>query len=167
MDFNMWLNSVIKSGNLCNEYKDKAVSAKSKMELIRLCFDANGASYLQEMQSKGFELPYEVICSKFGSYINGKYIAEYVNEKGNGYTASLYCCFSDSDHIDIQTTITSILGCKTLIRVRENDFVRIFVDKNCELTIDCPLSSRCLVEYWKGAKIEVNGNYDKVELIEH
>lgn len=167
MEFNEWLNTCIKTGNLCNEYKDKALSARSKMDLIRLCFDANGIYYLQEMQSKGLGLPYEVICSKFKSYIDGRYIAEYLNKKGNSYTSSLYCCFSDSDYIDIQTTITSILGCKSSIRVRENDFVRIYVDKNCELEINCPQSSRCIVEYWKGAKIVVNGNHEKVELIEH
>lgn len=166
MDFNIWLQNVIKSGNLCREYKEKATMARSKMDLIRLCFDANGASYLQEMQKKGFELPYEVICSKFGSYINGKYIAEFKNDNGYSYTSSLYCCFSDSNYIDIQTTITSILGCKSAIRVRENDFVRLYVDKNCELIIDCPASSCCIVEYWEGASIEVSGIYNNVELIE-
>lgn len=167
MKFKEWLNKVIETGNLCSSYKDKALDAKSKKTLIDLCLDSNGASYLMEMESKGISLSYETILSEFKSYLNGRYIAEYKNGKGNGYSSSIYCCFTDDNVINIETTLTIILGCKSAIMVKENDFVRIYADKNCELTIMCPKSSRCIVEYWDGAKIEVNENYDKVELIEN
>lgn len=172
MEFHEWLNSVIKSGNLCDAYKDKALDAKSKLALVRLCLDSNGASYLCEMQAKGYPLSYETICSKFRSYINSRYIAEFKNEKGNGYTSCIYCCFSDSSDINIETTITTILGCKSDIWVRENDFVRIYADSNCDLAIHCPKTSRCIVEYWDGANIRLLDCYDlkglgNVELIKH
>lgn len=168
MEFHEWLNSVIKSGNLCDMYKDKALDAKSKLALVRLCLDSNGSSYLCEMQAKGYPLSYETICSKFRSYINARYIAEFKNEKGNGYTSCIYCCFSDSSDINIKTTLTTILGCKADVWVGANDFAKIYADKNCELMIHCHETSRCIVEYWKGAKVDVDEHLcGKVELIEH
>lgn len=167
MEFYEWLNNVIKNGLLCDAYKDMALDAKSKLALMRLCLDSNGASYLCEMQAKGYPLSYETICDKFGAYINARYIAEFKNEKNNGYTSSIYCCFSDSDQITIETTITTLLGCKAEIWVKENDFVQLYADKNCELVIHCPLTSRCNIDYWKGSKVVVVDNQDKVLLTEH
>ena len=58
MEFHEWLNTCIKTGNLCDAYKDKALDAKSKLALMRLALDANGCSYLCEMQAKGYPLSY-------------------------------------------------------------------------------------------------------------
>ena len=164
MDFNTWINKVIESGNLCGEYKDKVDDAKSKLQLMRIVLDANGVSYLCEMQAKGMPLSYETINKDFRSYINGRYKAEFKNEKGNGYTSSIYCCYAE-DEVLIDTTLTIMLGCNTDVYVRENDFVKIYADKNCELHISCPPSSKCIVEYWDGAKIVVQRGV--VELIKH
>ena len=167
MEFHEWLNTCIKTGNLCDVYKDKALDAKSKLALMRLALDANGCSYLCEMQAKGYPLSYETICEKFRSYINGRYVSEFKNDKGNGYTSSIYCCFSDFDDIHIETTITTILGCKSNIWVNENDFVRLVIDKNCELAVHVPDSSRCIIDYWDGAKIVVYGDMTKVTMNKH
>jgi hypothetical protein len=165
MLFKDWINEVIKSGNLCSHYTEKVQDAPSKRRLVDLCLDPNGVSYLQEMQAKGMGLAYETILTEFKSYINGRYIAEFKNEKGNGYTSSIYCCYFDSDTINVNTTLVSLLGCKSKVNIAENDFVRICVDKNCELIVNCPQSSRCIIEYWGNAKIQVNGNVEKVVLI--
>lgn len=164
MDFNTWINKVIESGNLCVEYKAKVDDAKSKLQLMHLCLDSNGSTYLCEMQEKGYPLPYEVINKEFRSYINGRYNAEFKNDKGNGYTSSIYCCYAE-DELLIDTTLTTMLGCNTDVYIRPNDFVKIYADKNCELHISCPDSSRCIVEYWNGAQIFVHRGV--VEMIKH
>lgn len=164
MDFNTWINKVIESGNLCVEYKEKVDDAKSKLQLMNLCLDSNGSSYLCEMQEKGYPLPYEVINKEFRSYINGRYNAEFKNDKENGYTSSIYCCYAE-DELLIDTTLTTMLGCNTDVYIRQNDFVKIYADKNCELHISCPDSSRCIVEYWDGARIFVHRGV--VEMIKH
>lgn len=168
MEFYEWLNTCIKTGNLCDAYKDKALDAKSKLALMRLVLDSNGSSYLCEMQAKGYPLSYETINKLFRAYINGRYIAEYNNGKGNGYTSCIYCCFDQSD-IEIKTTLTTILGCTCDVWIGENDFVKIYADKNCNLMIHCPKTSRCIVEYWDGAKIiNIDERFGgKVELIKH
>lgn len=167
MDFNEWLCKLRGNNLLCASYSEKVDVAKSKKQLMDIVLDANGSTYLCEMDSKGFPLPYEVILKSFSSYINGRYIAEYKNDKDNGYTSTIYCCYSESDRIDINTTLTTLLGCVSSVYINEWDFCRIYADKNCDLKIYCPPTSRCIIEYWKGAKIEVMGNYDKVELIEN
>ena len=167
MDFNTWLHKVIETQNLCNEYKDKALHATSKVQLMRLAMDANGASYLCEMQAKGIPLSYDVIINKFGSYINGRYIAEFKNERSNGYTSSIYCHFSDPNRIDVQTTLCTLLACKSDVYIGDNDFVRLYVDSNCELSIHCPISSRCIVEYWGDAKIVDCLDGGRIDFVKH
>lgn len=164
-EFKNWIFLLKENGLLCDVYCEKVDNANSKLELVRCCLDANGANFLQEMQAAGFPLPYEVICSVFRSYINGRYIAEFKNERGSFYNSSIFCCFDDSD-IEINTTLTTLLGCSTEIYIKDNDFCKIYADKNCNLIIHCPITSRCIVEYWHGAKISVIDNSDKVELIE-
>lgn len=163
-NFKKWLALLKENGLLCDEYCDKVDNAKSKLELVRCVLDANGSSFLQEMQAVGFQLPYDVICNIFRSYINGRYKAEFKNEKGNGYTSSIYCCYAE-DELLIDTTLTTMLGCNTDVYIRPNDFVKIYADKNCELHISCPDSSRCIVEYWNGARIFVHRGV--VEMIKH
>ena len=164
MSFKEWINNIIKEGHLCESYEQKVKSSSTKLSLMRLCLDANGASYLCEMDSLGYQLPYETILKEFGNYINGRYIAAFHNENGNGYTSTLYCCYTDDSKINIETTLTTILGCKSDLYIKENDFVKIYADRNCELTIHCPKSARCIINYWNGAKIVVKDSDNNVEL---
>jgi hypothetical protein len=162
-----WLHSVINTGNMCGNYTNKVNNAMSKKQMIDICLDSNGIEFLQKMQAKGMPLPYETLNKEFGSYINGKYIAEYKNDKGKGYTSSMFCCYTDSDTICIETTLCAFLGCKSKVVINENDFVHIYADKNCDLIVFCPKSSKCIIDYWKGAKIEIADNYSNVLLTEN
>lgn len=165
MNYKEWMSNIQSSGNLCSSYCDKVNGALSKKNIVDVVLDSNGVSFLMEMQSKGFELPYDVILGEFGNYINGKYVAEFKNEKGNGYKSCIYCCYEYD--INVTTTLVSILGCNSDVYIRDNSVVRLYLDKNCKVRIHCPSSSLCMVEYWKGAEVEVIGNYDRVELIEN
>ena len=161
-----WIEILNKNGLLCGNYNDKTLSAHSKKQLMDIVLDANGSSYLQEMSAKGYGLPYEFICNSFASYINGRYVAEYKNEKGNGYTSMLYCCFS-GEKINVDTTLCSVLGYTGRIVVTKNNFAKIYLDKNCNVQIQLQDGARCIVEYWQGAKVEVLNMHDKVQLIEN
>ena len=168
MKFREWLDSVIDAGLLCGNYRNKALDAQSKINLMDLCLDANGASYLCETQSKGFALPYETITKEFKSYINGRYIAEYKNDKGNGYDSCIYCCYGSD--IQITTTITTLLGCNSKVYIQDWDFVHIYADTNCNLEIVCPLNARVMIDYWGDAKITVcpiDGGIGRVDMVKH
>lgn len=165
MKFEDWIKQVISSGNLCNGYEDKVSRAASRKQLIDIVCDANGISYLCEMNSAGYPLPYEVICNEFKYYINGKYKAEFVNEKGNGYTSSIYCCYNGE--LEIDTTLICLLGCNiTNLKIKENGFARIYMDKNCIIDMEVPPTSLCIVEVWGDSQVYWNEGA-KVELINH
>lgn len=154
------------AGLLCGVYTDKVNDAKSKKQLIDICFDANGINFLCEMQEKGMPLPYETICREFAPFINGRYVAEYRNEKGHGYTSKLYCCY-DEPEIVVDTTVCAILGYKGTIVVEKNNYAKIYIDKNCDVKIKLSEYAKANVEYWKGAKVEVLGNYERIKLTEN
>lgn len=158
-DFNDWIKQITETDNLCANYYKKVQNAKSSKQLMDIVMDSNGMSFLPEMEAHGVALPYEVITSRFGSFINGNYIGEFKNDKGNGYTSAIYCCYQGT--INADTTLLTVLGCKANIYVAENNVVTIYADKNCELNIGCPANARCTVHYW-GEEPEISGN---VELI--
>lgn len=164
MDFENWISNIIESGNLCSGYTDKVLKAQSKLQIVRNVLDANGCSWLQEMDKKGMPLPYSVILSEFKNYINGNYIAEFRNERGSGYSSAIYCCFSDGNRIDVTTTLLTMLGCGGGIElhIAENNFCHIYLDRNCDVKIFCPESARVIVDMWEGAKCSVHGNKEKV-----
>lgn len=164
MDFENWISNIIESGNLCSGYTDKVLKAQSKLQIVRTVLDANGCSWLQEMDKKGMPLPYSVILSEFKNYINGNYIAEFRNERGSGYSSAIYCCFSDGNRIDVTTTLLTMLGCGGGIElhIAENNFCHIYLDRNCDVKILCPESARVIVDMWEGAKCSVHGNKEKV-----
>lgn len=167
MKYKEWINKSIESGKLCGEYQDKISNAKSKKQIMDIVLDASGLEWFMEMQSHRMCMPYETITNDFKSYINGRYIAECGNKQSNKYTSSLYCCYCEDTFIEINTTQTAILGCTCDVYLPNNEIHLIYVDKNCDLTIHCPDNSRAKVEYWSGAKIEIDGRKENVELIEH
>lgn len=163
MKFSEWINKVMESGHLCAEYTDKVHEARSKRALMDVCLDSNGSKFLQEMDAKGLMLPYETIMKEFGAYINARYVAEYEGKNGGHYNSCIYCCY-DEDECLVETTCVTMLGCKTNVRLKENSYVFIYADKNCDLTIHVPNSSHCKVEYWGEAKISIVGCDNNVKL---
>lgn len=153
-DFQEWFADIVENGLICEEYKNKIFKRRSKLNIIQTVLDANGVSFLQEMNEKGFGLPYEVIMKQFKSYINGRYKAEFSKGDRIFYTSCLYCCYNESVQVD--TTATVLLGCKCDVNIKDWDFVKLYVDTNCDITINCPENARCLVESWGNAKISVN-----------
>ena len=166
MTFRNWIDKIIDAGQLCAGYQTKVLDAISKKEVMDIVLDANGVSYLLEMQERGLGLPYETIISEFRPYINGRYVGEFKNEKGNGYTSKIYCCYSDNKDIVADTTALVLLGCNNTIDIPENAFVKIYADKNCDIEINCPKSARAIVEHSSGALVSISCGHENVELID-
>lgn len=164
MKFNDWITSVMVCGNLCEKYSHKIEKAMSKKDLMDIVLDANGVSYLLEMQEIGFELPYETIIKEFGPYINGRYTGVHKNNKGHGYTSKIYCCYTDSDSIVIDTTATVLLGCTNKIKIKDNLIAKIYADNNCDIEIICPESSHVILECSKNALVSFSCCHENVQL---
>lgn len=158
--FEEWIDKVVLADELCANYYEKVTKAVSNKRLADLATDANGMTYLCEMEAKGLALPYEVITSRFGNFINGKYIAEHINETGGKYTSAIYCCYKGEIKGDI--TLLTLLGCDATIYVEENSIMQIYLDKNSKAKIVCPLNSKALVFYW-GRKPICSGDVEIVK----
>lgn len=157
--FEDWINRLVESDEICTEYYKKVKKSLSVKQLFDSGCDTNGIEYLCIMDAKGMPLPYEIVTSKFGSFINGRYISEHKASNGDSYKSSIYCCYQGEIKADV--TILGLLGCKADVYVGENNVVTIYADKNCDLNIACPLGSIARVHYW-GKEPEYSGN---VELI--
>ena len=166
MTFNDWIKNIIDTGNLCGQYTAKVHDAISKKSIMDIVLDSNGLSFLLEMQEKGLGLPYEVIADEFQSYINGRYVGVFRNENGHGYTSKLYCCYAESLEILADTTAVVLLGCANKVVIPENSFVKIYADKNCDIEVFCPKSSRVIVEHSTGALVSILSYHTNVELID-
>lgn len=163
MKTTQWLNGLMEEGLVCERYKSKVSGALSKKQLMDTFLDANGIPFLCEMDNSGHPLPYEVILSEFKSYVNGRYVSSH-GESGKEYTSSFYCCYSEGTSVEITTTQTLFLGCSLDVYIRENDYVRIYLDKGSDVRIHCPNSARCIVERWGNAKVSVYGAVGNVRI---
>ena len=165
MTFNEWINKIIDSGYLCMEYTDKVHEAESKRAIIDIVLDNNGSKFLCEMDEHGMPLPYATLLGEFGDYLNGKYNVEFdeTSSGGSKYTSSLWCCY-DEPICRLETTLCTMLGCKTTVIIPENTVVRIIADKNCELTINIPETSKCKVDYSAGGKINAVGCVENIRV---
>lgn len=162
-----WLKALIKKGLVCKEYSLKIVQATSKAKMVDVLLDANGITFLCEMCSKGYVLPYETIIKEFKGFLNGNYVAVYKGEGGVCYDSCFYCCYSEGKSINIKTTQTLFLGCNLDVYIKENDFVKLVVDRNSKIKVHCPKTSRCTIDCWKGSEIKVaEPKYNNVDIKE-
>lgn len=159
--FEDWIKKIVNANKLCASYYNKVNKSMSNKQLMDIVTDSNGMTYLCEMQAKGFPLPYEVITSRFGNFINGKYIAEHQSRNGHTYTSQIYCCYQGK--IEMKDTLLTLLGCTCSVYVAENNRCQIYLDKNCDVIIACPSSSEAIVHYWGDKEPEYSGNVEFVK----
>ena len=164
MTFREWINNLMSVGLLCGDYTDRVNSAFSKRQLADIGLDANGISYICRMAQKGYPIPYETLLKEFKSFINGNYIYESKpNDRGYTYKTEMYVCYKGD--INVRTTAIAILGSKVMLKVKDFSVTDIHVDKNSDIEIECPLSSRCRVYLYGDAKVNILNNREKVKLI--
>lgn len=165
MTFKDWIEDIISKGLLCDDYTNRVNSAISKKQIADIGLDANGISYLAQMAYKGYPLPYSTILKEFKNFINGNYVYESIpNDRGYTYKTELYVEYNNN--IDVRTTCVALLGCKTKVKLKERTVVELYLDSNCEIELDCPLSSRCRVYMYGEPIVKVLNNEEKVKLIQ-
>ena len=162
MKVHEWIKKMVDAGFTCDAYTGKLNSSVSKKDIIDVCLDANGITFLCDMQAKGFPLPYENILREYGAYINGRYKAEF-----DGYSSSMYCCYFEGDNVVVDTTQALFLGCNVTIKIKRNAYVKLYVDRNCDIKVECGDNAKCIIVYWTGAKITLTDSAQgKCKLIE-
>lgn len=158
MDIRDWFSKIINEGQLCQEYTDKYEESKSKKQLVDLALGGRGITYLCEMKAKGYGAPYDVLQTQFAPFINGKYV--YGGTEETPYTSCIYVKYDDG--IQVSTTAVVLLACKSKIVVPQYRSVHLFVDADCDISIECPKGSVCYVDYWGDATINYSNDEGKV-----
>ena len=160
-----WLkNEIMANGLLCSEYAERVRHAKSKKQLFDICADANGISFLPEMEDKGIPLSYETVWEDFGRYINGKYKPAFSAPLGGEYTSAIYCQANDVKDIVVDTTLACFLSCINKVYIQPFNVTRLVVDQNSAIKVYCPQNSKAVIEVYGDGEVEVAEGADRVRI---
>lgn len=157
--FEEWIKEVSDTGNLCDDYQGRVRRSVSNKQLFDIATDANGMSYLCEMRAKGHALPYSVIKSRFGNFINGKCVVSHGTK--DPYSSSIYC--EHDGEVMANTNIMTFLGCKSTVMVGDGSVTYIFADSNTELSVICSSMGKAIVRYW-GEKPSAVGDVELIKM---
>lgn len=122
--------------NLCSGYTNTWDEARNKDDLVKMAIDANGISFMCNSIASGWGLSPEYINENFKYQINGNKIYEYINEKGNGYSSELLCCYGgvDGRRFEVRSTQICVINSKVILSVPSCSFVEVHaVDSEIEI----------------------------------
>jgi hypothetical protein len=140
-------NSIKRS--LCEGYTDKWSEHKTKRELFELACDSNAVSYMAQSISEGWGLSPQYISEKFKPFINGKYICEYKNAKGNGYSSAMVCEFNENA-FDVSTTLLCVIDSNTTLKIADYLICKIYIVGKSQINIELGQNSRCYLYIYGG-----------------
>lgn len=152
----IWLEQQIRNGLVCRDYTKKVAMAENRYDLSKILFDVNGLELLPSLKLKGIDIPTEDLLSEYGRYLNG-YKHYY-----NGYSSTMYV--RNTESIITSTTLLGLVECKCEIIIPKNNFPRLIVDKDCELTISMHPTSRLRMEVYGDAKYSISGDMGRVDI---
>lgn len=148
---------------LCQGYTDMWDDDKSKRQLFELACDPNSVKFMAKSLSEGWGLSPEYIADKFRHYINGKYICEYKNGKGNGYESAMLCMYNEKEFI-VNTTLLCVLSSNTTLEISPRHICEIHVAGESNLHIEMGENSQCYI-YIYGSNPVVSGDLTNKRLI--
>lgn len=134
---------------LCQEYTSMWNDEKSKRQLFELACDSNSVSYMTKALFEGWGLSPEYIADKFKSYINGKYICKYKNDKDNGYTSTMLCKYEEESFF-VDTTLLCILESCTTIKIKPYHICKIYISGDSKINVELGENSRCYIYIYGG-----------------
>lgn len=163
MTIEQWLDNIYATNNMCADYQGLVKKAKSIKQIFELILTSDGLSYLCEVQERGIDLPYSLITDGFKNYINGKLVYEHTIDGEPAFTTTLYCCYNNP--ICVNTTGVCLLNCNSTIEISPFNVAKIYIDRNCDIKVVCPSTSKCIIVRYGDAKINVLEGDGKVKII--
>lgn len=138
---------------ICDGYLGMWDMTRSKRELLDIGSTMQGLGFLARGLSEGWGFTLEEIQSMFRYYINGRYVSNVDREPGS-YDSMIWCGFSGVVHVS--TTCAGMFGCDCTLDIKPWHVCYIFLDKSSRLDIQCPGTSRVMVENY-GGKVSGTG----------
>lgn len=100
--------------------------------------------------------------SLFRPYINGSHTISF--KVGNRKMRSQVWCNSGDISIDDSVRWLILIGCRGVVKITNWQVVKIFVDRNSRVDIDCDKNSLVYVENYGGKVSDVHGNCKFMEV---
>ena len=154
MRLNDIIQTAIDSGKVCDHYLSSLREASSLKDVMDILMDVNGLDWLSRNSViDSLDLRDELynLCPKF---INGRYIAEFKNDSGNGYTSALFVGprkfgeWKDEDdymEIEAKSTILCLLRVHGQVAIPQNAFVEIHADHDTSVMVRLEKDAKCIV----------------------
>lgn len=117
-----------RDNNLCAEYSKKWDDCHSNKQIVDMAFGVKGVDYLCDTIAKGWGISPDVICERFGSFINGRYVSEQ-----NGYTSKMYCKFIGN--ITADTTIVTLIDSDVVLNVPNTSICEVYCTGKCRISV--------------------------------
>lgn len=152
-------NALMRS--LCSDYTNKWNSAQTEDDLVSIAIDANGISYMCHSIANGWGLDVDYLSNRFKNYINGNKCYKFFNEKGNGYSSELLCCYGGADgkHFVSRSTQICIINSKVILSVPPCAYIEVHT-VNSEIEVVTGIKSLVeVVVYGTNCHITGDGNY--------
>lgn len=140
-----WINRLIEEGSVCKEYADRIRDAKSKKDFFYFACEVEGAKFLTKQLWLRKDLSLETIAKEFKNFINGKCKPVLKSRSSDDtYTSSFYCDYDED--IEVDTTVTVLLGCCSKIKVKDGNVAIIIADNSTHYCIEYnPSRSQVLI----------------------
>lgn len=117
-----------RENNLCSEYSEKWDSCHSNKQFVDMAFGVKGVDYLCDTIAKGWGISPDVICGRFGSFINGRYVSEQ-----NGYTSKMYC--KHTGNIKADTTLICLIDSDVVLDIPNASICEVYSTGKCKITV--------------------------------
>lgn len=117
-----------RKNNLCSEYSEKWDSCHSNKQIADMAFGVKGVDYLCDTIAKGWGISPNVICERFGSFINGRYVSEQ-----NGYTSKMYCKFTGN--ITADTTVVTLIDSDVVLNIPNTSICEVYCTGKCRIAV--------------------------------
>ena len=157
-----WIDSAMRSGNVCNDYMRKWEAAATRAERFRVICDVNGGEWLFDLDGRGVQLPIDAFVEEYINFINGKHIVEYPD----GYSSKMYCRYNGVKDIVADTTIVYLLDCQDIyVNVPENSFPQVYLSKSSrDVCLHVGKGARLNLTVYGGASYHLDGDTSKVKI---
>lgn len=153
-----WTLNAVQHRLICKDYAARIQAAATKRDYFRILCDANGISFVGELQKKGLLLPLQEFKEEFKPFVNGAQIIRY----DNGVTSKLYIDYNDN--IIADTTLMSIINCKCVIDIPNYHYPRIVIDQNSDVIINIGTGVRATIDIFDGGKCSMNGDKTNIKI---
>lgn len=146
----------------CEEGRELFDSCTSRKGVFDLMVSPRAYDFVMKSVKEGWGPSPVDIENIFKYYVNGRHTSTYrINERN---IKSQVWCRTKDVNIDDPIRTVLLFGCTGNIVIRQWQVVRIIMDKNCDIDIECPDNAIVIIDNYGGSVYDMYKNckiYDR------